>query len=150
MSPANRGMTRDRHFGIADWSGRYFQVVDTGGMQDEDTVLSHLISDQVEKAVQDADLVLFVVDGQEGITAQDLNIATFLRRANRPILLLVNKLDHPGSIVKDAEFHALGFEKTFAVSAEHGGYVDEVLDYVIERLHLDKSPGLKKEKGSRL
>lgn len=133
------GMTRDRHFGTADWSGRYFNVVDTGGLQHDDSILSHLISEQVEKAVQDAVLVLFVVDGKEGITSQDLDIAHFLRKSNRPVILVVNKLDTPTRFVIESEFHELGFEKTFAVSAEHGTNVDEVLDFLIERLQIPKS-----------
>ena len=133
------GMTRDRRFGRADWSGRYFNIVDTGGLQSDDSTFSRLISTQVEKAIQEANLVLFVVDGKEGITAQDLEITAFLRRANRPVILIVNKLDTPNRFEREAEFHEFGFQKTFAVSAEHGTNVDEVLDYVIDHLHLAQS-----------
>jgi GTP-binding protein len=139
------GMTRDRHFGIGDWSGRYFRVVDTGGLQQDDSVLSRLISDQARKAIQDAALVLFVVDGREGITSRDLEIAKLLRRANRPVILIVNKLDTPNRFDIDAEFHELGFEKTFSVSAEHGTNVDEVLDYVIEKLEIPQSDEIERK-----
>lgn len=138
------GMTRDRRFGVADWSGRYFNVVDTGGLEQDSSVLSQLITDQAKKAVQEAELILFVLDGKEGITSRDLDIAKFLRRANRPVLLLVNKVDTPNRFEREAEFHELRFEKMFAVSAEHGTNVDEVLDYLIDRLKLAKSEGLEK------
>jgi GTP-binding protein len=144
------GMTRDRHFGNADWSGRYFRMVDTGGLQHDESQLSGLISKQVEKAVNDAALILFVVDGQEGITAQDLNIAEFLRRSNRPTILLVNKLDVPNRFDREAEFYELGFERTFAVSAEHGTSVDEVLDYLINSLQIPKSAGIEEARGIRI
>ncbi|HSE39449.1 MAG TPA: ribosome biogenesis GTPase Der [Acidobacteriota bacterium] len=133
------GMTRDRRFELADWTGRYFKVVDTGGLQGEEDILSKKISLQVQKAVQDSDLVLFVVDGREGITARDEEIASFLRRSNVPVFLLVNKVDTPSREDLAAEFHSLGFAELFPVSAEHGMGVDEVLDRAIEVLQLKQS-----------
>src|SRR6185436_775585 len=85
------GMTRDRRFGLADWTGRQFEIIDTGGLASEDDIISREISHQVRKAVDQADLILFVVDGREGITAQDEDIAAFLRKSDRPVFLLVNK-----------------------------------------------------------
>jgi GTPase len=134
------GMTRDRRIETADWCGHYFRLVDTGGMQGEEDILSRLISDQVKKAVADADLILFILDAQEGITAQDQEIAEFLRRADRPTFLLANKADSLSKLHQmAAEFQELGFEQTFAVSAEHGTNVDEVLDAVLGRLHFESS-----------
>src|SRR5688572_26929801 len=89
------GMTRDRRIEKAEWLGRKFKLVDTGGMQGEEDTISRLISDQVRKAVEDSNLILFVVDGREGITGRDQEIGTFLRRADRTIFLLVNKADSP-------------------------------------------------------
>jgi GTP-binding protein len=134
------GMTRDRRMGTAEWCGHHFRIVDTGGLQGDEDTISRLIAVQVKKAVEDADLILFVLDGQEGITSSDQEIATFLRRANRPVFVVVNKADSPsrGEQVA-AEFQELGFEKTFAVSAEHGTGVDEVLDEVLPRLELTQS-----------
>jgi GTP-binding protein len=140
------GMTRDRRIETADWCGRHFRLVDTGGMQGEEDTLSRLISAQVKKAVSDADLVLFVLDAQEGITGGDQDIAEFLRRADRPTFVLVNKADWPSKGDQmAAEFQELGFEKTFAVSAEHGTNVDEVLDAVLQRLNLQITTVLEEE-----
>ena len=133
------GMTRDRRFELADWTGRYFEIVDTGGMQGEQDVISRQISTQVKKAVQASDLVLFVVDGREGLTARDEDIANFLRRTGLPVLLLVNKVDVPARDDLAAEFHKLGFPEVFPVSAEHGYSVDEVLDRAIELLQIKQT-----------
>jgi GTP-binding protein len=140
------GMTRDRRFGTAEWCGRHFRLVDTGGVEGDEDVMERLIKVQVKKAVQDADLILFVVDGQQGITGRDEEIAAFLRKANRPVFLLVNKADSPGHTDQmTSEFQELGFEKIFGVSAEHGLTVDEVLDSVLERLELHSSTVLEEE-----
>ncbi|MCI0414087.1 ribosome biogenesis GTPase Der [bacterium] len=142
------GMTRDRRIEKAEWLGRTFRLVDTGGMQGEEDDISRLISAQAKKAIQDSQLILFVVDGREGITGRDQEIATFLRRADRPAFLLVNKTDSPSSADRIAsEFHEFGFERTFAISAEHGLNVDEVLDSVIEHFELIPSTELEPEKG---
>jgi GTP-binding protein len=140
------GMTRDRRIEKAEWLGRHFNLVDTGGLQGEEDTLSRLISVQVRKAVSDSDLILFVVDGREGVTARDQEIAGFLRRSDRPIFLVVNKTDSPKQAEQIAsEFHELGFARTFAVSAEHGLNVDEVLDAVIDVLDLSISTELEVE-----
>lgn len=142
------GMTRDRRIEKAEWLGRTFRLVDTGGMQGEEDDISRLISAQAKKAIQDSQLILFVVDGREGITGRDQEIATFLRRADRPAFLLVNKTDSPSFADRIAsEFHEFGFEHTFAISAEHGLNVDEVLDSVIEHFELIPSTELEPEKG---
>jgi GTPase len=139
------GMTRDRRFGLADWTGRHFEIVDTGGLQNEEDVISREISHQVRKAVDQADLILFVVDGREGITAQDEEIAAFLRKSDRPVFLLVNKIDVPSRSDLAAEFHELGFPDLFPVSAEHGLSVDDVLDRAIELLALSQSESPERE-----
>jgi GTPase len=145
------GMTRDRRIEKAEWLGRNFTLVDTGGMQGEADEISKLISDQVRKAVADSDLILFVLDGREGVTAVDQEIAGFLRRADRPVFLLVNKADSPQQADQIAsEFHKLGFERTFGISAEHGLNVDEVLDAAIERLDLSISTELEAEEASKV
>jgi GTP-binding protein len=133
------GMTRDRRFELADWTGRFFQIIDTGGMQGEEDVLSRLISQQVKKAVEQSDLVLSVVDGREGLTARDQEIANYLRRSGMTVFLLVNKVDTPARADLAAEFHALGFAEVFPVSAEHGLGVDEVLDRAIDFLQIKQS-----------
>ena len=130
------GMTRDRRFEKAEWSGREFELVDAGGIQDEVDVITRQIGIQARKAIDAADLVLFVVDGREGITAQDQEIASFLRRSGKPVFLLANKIDAPSKFGTESEFHELGFADVFPVSAEHGLNVDVVLDRLIEKLEL--------------
>src|SRR5215831_11390038 len=114
------GMTRDRRIEKAEWIGHHFRVVDTGGLQDDDDTLSRLISQQAMKAIQDSDLIFFVVDSRDGLTAADHEIASMLRRIGKPVLVGINKIDSPSKLGAGSEFHELGFEKAFEVSAEHG------------------------------
>lgn len=130
------GMTRDRRFEKAEWAGRRFELIDAGGIQDEVDVITRQIGIQARKAVDAADLVLFVVDGREGITAQDQEIASFVRRSGKPVILVVNKIDTPSRFGTEAEFHGMGFADVFPVSADHGLNVDLVLDRLIEKLEL--------------
>jgi len=129
------GMTRDRRIEKADWIGHHFEVVDTGGLQDNDDTLSRLISEQAMKAIQDSDLIFFVMDSRDGLTGADHEIATMLRRIGKPVLLAVNKVDAPSKLGSGSEFHELGFEKVFEISAEHGLGVDEILDEAVDILH---------------
>lgn len=140
------GMTRDRRIEKADWAGRHFQVIDTGGLQDDPDTISRLISTQARKAIRDSELILFVVDGPEGMTAQDQEIASFLRKADRPVVLLINKIDtlsKAGTL--ESDFYRFGFERVFSISAEHGLNVDEVLDYAVEKLQLEQQEAPEKE-----
>ena len=128
------GTTRDRHFGDAEWNGRHFWLVDTGGMVPDSTeVMDKAIRRQVELALAEADLILFLVDGKEGVHPVDQAIAEKLRRANRPVLLAVNKLDF-GDDSAIHEFHRLGFGEPQAVSATVGTRSGDLLDGIVERL----------------
>jgi len=128
------GTTRDRHFGDAEWSGRHFWLVDTGGLvPDSNEVMDKAIRRQVELALAESDLILFLVDGKEGLHPVDQAIAEKLRRAKRPVLLAVNKLDFgDDSAVHD--FHRLGFGAPQAVSATVGTRSGDLLDAIVERL----------------
>lgn len=128
------GTTRDRHFGDAEWSGRHFWLVDTGGLvPDSNEVMDKAIRRQVELALAESDLILFLVDGKEGVHPVDQAIAEKLRRAGRPVLLAVNKLDFgDDSAVHD--FHRLGFGSPNAVSATVGTRSGDLLDAIVERL----------------
>lgn len=140
------GMTRDRRFEAAEWCGCHFEVVDTGGLLDEENPLSQEISAQALKAINDSSLVLLLVDAREGMSARDQEIAALLRKSDKPVFLLVNKIDSPQNVSLSCEFYELGFEKVFAVSAEHGMAVDEVLDSLIIALKLKPvRPAAKKE-----
>ncbi|MBI2212362.1 MAG: ribosome biogenesis GTPase Der [Acidobacteria bacterium] len=128
------GMTRDRltlEAGLGD--GRRFRVTDTGGLEFGDNPMSEFateIREQAEAAIADGDLVLFVVDGPDGVLAEDRDIAKTLRQASRNVLVVVNKIDRSAGEAAINEFHELGFERLVAISAEHGTNVDQVIDVV--------------------
>jgi GTPase len=129
------GTTRDRHFGDAEWQGRRFWVVDTGGLMPEShDSMDRAIRQQVEFALAESDVVLFVVDGREGLNPVDRAIAERLRKAGRPVLLAVNKLDDLEKSTEQYPFYSLGFGDPLGVSAAVGKGSGDLLDAVVERL----------------
>ncbi len=129
------GTTRDRHFGDAEWQGRRFWVVDTGGLLPEsDDSLDRAIRRQVEFALDESDVVVFVVDGREGLNPVDRAIADRLRKAGRPVLLAVNKLDNLEQSTEQYGFYSLGFGDPVGVSAAIGKGSGDLLDAIVERL----------------
>jgi GTP-binding protein len=129
------GTTRDRHFGDAEWGGRHFWLVDTGGLvPDSSETMDKAIRRQVELALAEADLILFVVDGKEGIHPVDQAVAEKLRRVGRPVLLAVNKLDDGPDEIHAHQFRALGFGEPLAVSAAVGTRSGDLLDAIVARL----------------
>lgn len=129
------GTTRDRHFGEAEWNGRAFWVVDTGGLVPGTRDSMDLaIARQVETAVAEADLVLLVVDAREGLTPPDAAIAERLRRAGRPVLVVANKLDEWPRSTAHLEFYQLGLGDPVPLSAQSGKGSGDLLDLVVERL----------------
>ncbi|HEU4648117.1 MAG TPA: ribosome biogenesis GTPase Der [Gemmatimonadales bacterium] len=129
------GTTRDRHFGDAEWDGRRFWLIDTGGLVPEsDEAMDKAIRRQVEFALDESDLVLFLVDGQQGLTPVDRAIAERLRKAKRPVLLVVNKLDDLERSTAQYEFYQLGFGDPVGMSAAVGKGSGDMLDAVVERL----------------
>ncbi len=129
------GTTRDRHFGDAEWQGRSFWVVDTGGLlPDSQDSMDRAIRAQVEFALDESDVVLFVVDGREGLNPVDRAIAERLRKAGRPVLLAVNKLDNLEQSTEQYAFYSLGFGDPVGVSAAVGKGSGDLLDAVVERL----------------
>jgi GTP-binding protein len=129
------GTTRDRHFGDAEWQGRAFWVVDTGGLVPESQEsMDRAIRQQVEFALEEADVVLFVVDGREGLNPVDAAIAERLRSAQRPVVLAVNKLDDLERSTAQYDFFRLGFGAPYGVSATVGKGSGDLLDAVVERL----------------
>jgi GTPase len=123
------GVTRDRQYGVAEWNGKQFNVIDTGGFvaRSED-VFEKEIRKQVQIAVDEANLILFVVDTMTGITDQDGDMADILRRSPKPVLLVVNKVDNSTRALDATEFYALGFDKTFLLSSISGSGTGEMLD----------------------
>src|SRR5215470_7080024 len=129
------GMTRDRIYGEAEWQNRAFLVVDTGGIvPDDEAVIPANIFKQARAAIDEASLLLFVVDAREGITPVDEELAQRLRTLRKPVFVVANKADTARVADFAGEFHRFGYEDVFPVSAEHGGGVGDLLDAVIERL----------------
>jgi GTP-binding protein len=129
------GTTRDRVYGIGEWNGRRFTVVDTGGLEiDPGGHIEERVQDQARVAIEESDLVLFVVDAAAGIAPLDHEVADRLRRAGKPTILVVNKADNPRREHEGAEFYALGFEPTVAISAQHGRSTGDLLDVVVNLL----------------
>lgn len=129
------GTTRDRHFGDAEWQGRHFWVVDTGGLVPEsDDSMDRAIRQQVEFALTESDVVVFVVDGRDGLNPVDQAIAGRLRTAQRPVVLAVNKLDDLERSTAQYDFYQLGFGDPMGVSAAIGKGSGDLLDAVVERL----------------
>ena len=129
------GTTRDRHFGDAEWNGRRFWLVDTGGLVPESSdSMDQAIRRQVEVALEEADVIVFVVDGKAGLHPIDGAIAERLRRAGRPVLLAVNKLDDLERSVAQFDFYALGLGDPVGVSAGVGKGSGDLLDRLVELL----------------
>ena len=129
------GVTRDRKELVVEWRGRRFLVIDTGGIDVAETdEITRSIADQAREAVEEADLVLFVVDARAGITPGDEEVAEILRAAHKPVLVLANKIDDPSQDLNALEFHALGLGDPFPLSAMHGHGTGDLLDVVVDRL----------------
>jgi GTP-binding protein len=132
------GLTRDRHYGHGRLGDKPYLVVDTGGLEPmaEEGILSEMAR-QTRQAVDEADLVLFLVDGRQGVTSHDRIIADQLRRTGRTIMLAVNKTEGMQAAVVTAEFHELGLGEPYAISAMHGDNVNELMELVL--LHFPQS-----------
>src|SRR5439155_897339 len=129
------GVTRDRHFGAAEWNGRRFWLVDTGGMvPGAEDQLNRAIRTQVEAAVAASDVVLFLVDVEAGVHPADLEIAQYLRKASRPVILVANKADQLPKDTRHLAFYELGLGDPFPVSAAIGKSSGDLLDRVVELL----------------
>ena len=129
------GTTRDRQYGHCDWCGREFSVVDTGGwVVNSDDIFEEEIRKQVMVATEEADLLLFLVDAQNGLTDWDSDVAKILRRTKLPVILVVNKVDNNEGIYVSGEFYRLGLGDPVCVSAATGSGTGELLDLVLEKL----------------
>jgi len=128
------GVTRDRHYGTCEWDGRSFLIIDTGGIEfaDEGTI-ERKIHDQVDIALQEANAILFLLDGRTGLVPEEREIARTIRRFGKPVFFVINKIDTEKQNDCLADFYELG-EDIYPVSAEHGYLVNDLLDKVIEKL----------------
>ena len=125
------GVTRDRKEVVADWLGREFMLVDTGGWLPGGTDLDEKVSRQSERAIADADAIVLVVDGAIGIVEEDARVAELLRRSTAPVLLAVNKIDDTGREPNIWEFVRLGVGDPYPVSALHGRGTGDLLDALV-------------------
>ena len=129
------GVTRDRKELVGEWNGQRFLIIDTGGVDIADrSPLTRSIAAQARTAVEEADLVLFVVDAHAGITPGDEEVADILRRARKPVLLIANKIDDPAQESLALELHSLGLGEPIPISALHGYGSGDLLDQIVEQL----------------
>ena len=129
------GVTRDRHYGKSDWNGREFSVVDTGGYtSNSDDVFEAAIRTQVQIAIDEADVVLFMVEAATGITDYDAEIADVLRRSRKPVILCVNKVDSGEKMYDAFDFYGLGLGEVYSISAANGSGTGDLLDAVVKAL----------------
>ncbi|MDH5301071.1 MAG: ribosome biogenesis GTPase Der, partial [Gammaproteobacteria bacterium] len=127
------GLTRDRRYGRAEYDDRQFIVVDTGGLTGGDGIDAY-IAEQAKQAMEEADAILFVVDGLSGLSAGDQDIAQQLRMLNKPVFLTVNKTERQDKNVAGVEFHSLGLGQPYGISSAHGEGISALLDEVFAQL----------------
>ena len=134
------GVTRDRQYGVADWAGKTFNLIDTGGFVPEsEDVFEREIKKQVLIALEEADALIFMVDSATGIVTLDEAMADVLRRTTKPVFLVVNKVDNSDRLLEAAEFYSLGFDDIFFLSSMSGSGTGELLDAVVAIIPEDRS-----------
>jgi GTP-binding protein len=135
------GVTRDRQYGVADWAGKNFNLIDTGGFVPEsDDVFEQEIKKQVLIALEEANALIFMVDAATGITTLDEAMADVLRRSTKPVFLAVNKVDNSDRLLEAAEFYSLGFDEIYFLSSMSGSGTGELLDAVTALIRDDQAP----------
>ena len=128
------GLTRDRQYGLGQRGPQPYMVVDTGGLTDDDEGLAGMVQQQARRAIEEADAILLLVDGRAGLTAMDEEIASQLRRAGKPLHLVVNKGEHRDPDLLSADFHALGLEYLHVIAAVHNEGVETLMTAVLATL----------------
>ncbi|MCH1613602.1 MAG: ribosome biogenesis GTPase Der [Flavobacteriales bacterium] len=132
------GVTRDRHYGKSEWNGKQFSVIDTGGyVSGSDDIFEGEIRRQVKIAIDEATVIIFVVDVETGITDLDESVAKILRSSKKPIIVVVNKVDNNERINSTFEFYQFGLEHVFGISAINGSGTGDMLDHLAEQLYSD-------------
>jgi len=127
------GVTRDRHYGYAEWTGKYFTVIDTGGyVTGSDDKFESQIRTQVELALEECSAVIFMVDCNDGLTGYDKEFANIIRKSKKPVFIAANKADTPNKYSGANEFYELGLGDVYAISAENGSGTGELLDELIK------------------
>ncbi|MBS1760571.1 MAG: ribosome biogenesis GTPase Der [Bacteroidetes bacterium] len=134
------GVTRDRQYGVADWNGKTFNVIDTGGFVPEsEDVFEKEIAKQVLIALEEANAIIFMVDAATGMTDLDDAMANLLRRSTKPVLLTVNKVDNNDRMLEASEFYGLGFDPIYFIAAASGSGTGELLDALTDHITEDAS-----------
>lgn len=132
------GVTRDRHYGKSDWNGKEFSVIDTGGYAiGSDDIFEEEIRKQVQLAIDESDIIIFVVDVEQGITPMDTEVANLLRKINKPVFLAVNKVDNAMRNNDATEFYSLGLGEYYTISSINGSGTGELLDDLAKKLTND-------------
>jgi GTP-binding protein len=134
------GVTRDRQYGTCEWNGKVFTVVDTGGfVEHSDDIFEAAIRSQVRIAIEEATVILFITDVTTGITDLDEEVAKMLRRSDKPVIVVVNKVDNHERFLEANEFYSLGFEENFFVSSLTGSGTGDLLDAITEYISEEKA-----------
>ncbi|MGV6829566.1 MAG: ribosome biogenesis GTPase Der [Flavobacteriales bacterium] len=129
------GVTRDRHYGKSDWNGKEFSLIDTGGyVVGSEDIFETEIDKQVELAIDEADAIIFMVDVESGVTGMDEEVTKLLRKSNKPVFLVVNKVDSAKRMNDAVEFYSLGFEKYYTTSSINGSGTGDLLDDLVKTL----------------
>src|ERR1043166_9121015 len=145
------GITPDRIYGEVEWSGTKFSLIDTGGIvPDDDAVIPANIFKQAGKAIEESQLLVWVVDARKGITQLDEELASLLRETGKPVVVAANKTDSSSLESESGEFYQFGFEAVYPVSAEQGIGIGEILDGVIELLPQTNTDDTDEERELRL
>jgi GTP-binding protein len=128
------GVTRDRHYGYAEWIDKHFTVIDTGGyVHGSEDIFEGAIRQQVELAIEEASVILFMLDCRTGLTDLDIDFAKVLRKSKKPVFLVANKADTPEKGMNSAEFYQLGMGDPYPISSENGSGTGELLDDVVAK-----------------
>ena len=126
------GVTRDRHYGKSDWNGQEFSLIDTGGyIVGSDDIFESEIRKQVDLAIDESNVILFLVDAQDGVTDLDITVANYLRKCDKPIFLVVNKVDNEKIMQNAVDFYSLGMGDYFCISSINGSGTGELLDALV-------------------
>ncbi|MCK9219925.1 MAG: ribosome biogenesis GTPase Der [Bacteroidales bacterium] len=140
------GVTRDRHYGMGDWNGKQYSVIDTGGYVDNsEDVFEEEIKKQVRLAIDESDVILFLVDAKEGLTPMDVDVADMLRRSKKRVLLVANKVDSYKMVNDIHEFHQLGLGEIYSIASTSGSGTGDLMDEVVRDFQMEELETIKDE-----
>ncbi|MDR0363904.1 MAG: ribosome biogenesis GTPase Der [Bacteroidales bacterium] len=137
------GVTRDRHYGTSDWNGVSFSVIDTGGyIEGSDDIFEEEIRKQAKLAIEEADVILFMVNTSEGLTSMDEDVVNLLRRSDKPVFVAANKVDDSIHHINTHEFYALGLSEIYPISAMNGHGTGDLLDAMVQVMNPDEEENI--------